>query len=716
MKIAVVYNRESQAVINLFGIPNKEKYGMDTINKVKDALIRHGHQVRLFEGDKNIVSNLEKFMPRVITGERPGLVFNLSYGIQGKGRYMHIPGILEMLGIPYVGSSPETHAIALDKVVTKMILLQRGIPTPRFAVLETPEDTLRETLRYPLIVKPKSEAVSFGLRIVNDEAELREGVETIYREFKAPTLVEEYIDGREVNVALLGNHPVEALPPLELVFDVGEKIYTFKDKTDKTIRRVRSECPASIGDALTEKVQDLAIKTFHALGCYDSARVDFRIDKDGNPYVLEVNSMASLGQDASFVQAAKAVGLSYDQVVQRLIEEASKRYFGAEIGLANGPEDEESSALFSYLTQNRDHMEGELRQLTNFHTPTDDPVSKQAFIRKLDYRFKKFEMMKDPSHTDTKSHWLYTTKEGYQDGTLFVVSMDIPGNRGGYPIPFRKEPENLYGEGIASSRAGLVSVLRGIDALRSIGRLEKKRIGVFVYGDEGNGMRYSGAALRRASKQAKHVIVMSPGYNANHVVHQRRGLMKIKVVIEGKPMRIGAKNKNISALDFLIEKASELKTLDKETAYLDISIHDIETSKYSMLAPHKVSANVVISYLDSGRISSVEKNLRQVFQTKTMGIKTYFEKLEDRPPMVKRDNNRVFIESLGRIAVKWGVPFSSESTILPSAAGFVHHDTPVVCGMAPSSKSLYTPNESVNRNELVQKTLLISQFVMAGAE
>ncbi len=125
MKIAIVYNRESNAVINLFGKLNMEKYGLNTINAIRDALKANGHQVKTFEGDKNIIKNLEEFMPAVIAGERPGLVFNLSYGIQGRSRYTHIPGILEMLGVPYVGSEPSTHAVALDKVVTKMILLQK---------------------------------------------------------------------------------------------------------------------------------------------------------------------------------------------------------------------------------------------------------------------------------------------------------------------------------------------------------------------------------------------------------------------------------------------------------------------------------------------------------------------------------------------------------------------------------------------------------------
>ena len=119
MKVAIVYNMESERVINLFGIPNREKYGKKSIKRITDALKKGGHQVKSFEGDKDLIEKLEEFMPRVIKGERPGMVFNVSYGIQGQARYTHVPSILEMIGVPYVGSGPEAHSLSLDKVVAK---------------------------------------------------------------------------------------------------------------------------------------------------------------------------------------------------------------------------------------------------------------------------------------------------------------------------------------------------------------------------------------------------------------------------------------------------------------------------------------------------------------------------------------------------------------------------------------------------------------------
>ncbi|MFP4077706.1 MAG: M20/M25/M40 family metallo-hydrolase [Candidatus Izemoplasmataceae bacterium] len=713
MKIAIVYNRESQAVINLFGLPNKEKYGMETINLVKTALVEKGHQVRTFEGDKNIIRNLETFMPRVISGERPGLVFNLSYGIQGRGRYMHIPGILEMLGIPYVGSSPETHAIALDKVITKMILLQRGIPTPRFSVLETPEDRLQETLRYPLIVKPKSEAVSYGLRIVKNEAELLAGVENIYSEFKSPTLVEEYIDGREVNVGLLGNNPVRALPPLELVFTEGEKIFTFEDKTKRHNERVESVCPADLPEALSEKVKNLAIKTFKALGCFDSARVDFRIDKAGNPYVLEVNSMASLGKHASYVKAATVIGLPYNKLVQAIIQVATERYFGVNEGGQPKEAPSEANKVFTYLTQNRDQSERELKNWTNFHTSSDDAVSKQAFIDRLERRLERLGIHRSPAHTDGKSHWFWHSKKGFEEGVVFVVPFDIPGTRGAYPVPFRKEPERLFGEGIASSRAGLVSVLRAFDALHRLNVLKDKAFGLFVYGDEGYGMRYSAEGLRRLSKEAGRFIVMHPSYNMNKAVHQRRGAIKLKVLIEGKPLRVGTENKPANAMTYVLGKLTSLEALSKENKLLTISLQDLTTTRYSMLIPHKVTATIYITYVDGTLIKDIENKVQKLFKDGAKGITTHVEKLEERPPFVKSVENDALIEAFAKIAGMWNIPFASESTLLPSAGGIIPPGKAVLCGMAPGSKKLYTPEESINRTEWVQKTMILAQYLLS---
>lgn len=712
MKIAIVYNRESQAVINLFGTLSQEKYGLGTITKIKEALVAGGHQVKTFEGDKNIIAKLEKFMPTVISGERPGLVFNLSYGIQGKGRYMHVPGILEMLGIPYVGSGPETHAIALDKTVTKMILIQKGLPTPRFTVMYKPDSEIKDDLKYPLIVKPKDEAVSFGLRIVHNEEELREGVKTIYETFNTATLVEEYIEGREINVGLLGNNPVEALPPVELSFGDGLQIYTYEDKVNISGRTVEKICPAPLTDIQTEQLKQLAIDTFNVLGCYDSARVDFRLDKDGNPYILEVNSMASLGAHGSFVYAAEKMGLDYVALMNRLIDITCERYFGPYFFMSTDQNNaSESMNLFNTITRDRDKIEDELKAWTNLPSWTEDPVGLSTVLRKLEDRLERLGLEVVPEYTNGRSAWTWSTNASLKDCTLLVMPLDIPGNRIGFPIPFRTEQQWLYGEGIASSRGCLVTLLSALSALKTIKVLSKKKVGILFYSDEGRGMRYSSPTLRQAASQAKQVIVLQPGFESGKIVDQRRGSKKYSVILEGDPLRAGSRSNKIDVLTYFLNKAEKLKEISRPDQRLTVAIHDVHSERYSVLLPHRVQATIYLTFLEEKMAQEAEEQIKELFKYNSRGIQSYVEKLVERPPL-KRNKDNPIIKRLSTLCGEWKIPFGIESSLLASAAGEVSSNIPVICGFGPASKGLYTPNEAIHRGELIQRSFLLAMLLL----
>lgn len=714
MKVAIVYNKDSQAVINLFGVPNREKYGLQTINKIRDAIKAGGYQVKTFEGDKNIIRRLEEFMPSVISGERPGLVFNLSYGIQGRARYTHIPSILEMLGVPYVGSGPQTHAIALDKVVTKIILKEKGLPTPRFAVLANPEETLTEDFSYPLIVKPKDEAVSFGLRIVNNEEELREGARVIYDMFQGATLVEEYIEGREINVGLLGNDPVKALPPVELVFGEGEQIYTYEDKMNKSGREIKKICPASLSEEETKKVQELAIAAFKAIGCFDCARVDFRLDKEGNPYILEINSLPSLGRGGSYVFAAEKIGLDYGTLVNALLETAAKRYFGTSImtPFINERQNKKEIDIFRYHTKNRDKMEEELKLWTNLPSWTDDAVGLSTVVRRFEERLAKLGLKPVEEFTNGRSAWTWQTKTGLNYGTLLVVPVDVPRDRGGYPVPFRKDPEWLYGEGIGSSRAGIVCILQTLEALRSIKKLHTSNIGVFIYSDEGRGMRYSSSFLRKAASTARQVLVLQPGFKEGKVVDQRRGSRKFSILVEGGSIRIGSKANQPDVLTWFLQKTDKIMALSQPEKKLSVAVQEINSERHSMLLPHRVRATLYVTYLNSALADSTEKQIEEIFTGDAKGVNVYIEKLEDRPPMLKNKNKNPIIANLKTLCEEWKLPFGVETSLLPSAAGGVPAKISVVCGIGPACKDLFTPNEAVHRGELLQRVLLLTLLLL----
>jgi lysine 2,3-aminomutase len=329
MKVAVVRNRNMEGVVSRLGQPCPETYGRRSVQKVIDALRAIGHTVAFFEGDKELIANLAEFMPPDDeTGQPGGMVLNLSYGIQGNCRYAHVPGMLEMAGIPYTGSSPLGHALALDKVVTKVLMEGIGVPSPKYRVMSRPEQRV-DGLNFPLIVKPRHESTSYGLHFVRDGGELEKAVLDVVTQYQQDALVEEYIDGREVCIGLLGNDPVELLPPVELDFGGRDlRALTWADKYHKSIDEPEKICPAPLSEELAERLRRLSLATFGACHCKDYGRVDIRIDKSGNPFVLEINSMASLGRGGAFVLAAAKAGYSFQSLIRRILDAATQRYFG----------------------------------------------------------------------------------------------------------------------------------------------------------------------------------------------------------------------------------------------------------------------------------------------------------------------------------------------------------------------------------------------------
>ncbi len=337
MRVAVVRNRTNSGVIGAFGRPCPEVYGRTAVQRVVDALRQGGHEVGVFEGDMSMLPALKAFMPPDARTNAPGgLVFNMAYGVQGDCRYTHVPAMLEMAGIPYTGSSPLGHTLALDKVITKVLMRDAGVATPDFSVMTRPGCSA-PGLRFPMVVKPRHESSSFGLRLVATRAELDAAVDAIVGQYQQDALVEEYIPGREVAVAILGNRPGRCLPLVEVDF-AGRHLdlMTHEDKFHKSGQEPVRVCPAPVDAGLAERLRDFALRTFAACHCRDYARVDIRIDSKGCPFVLEINSMASLGWGGSYVMSARQAGFSFTELVCAIVDSAHRRYFGTAAARGDG--------------------------------------------------------------------------------------------------------------------------------------------------------------------------------------------------------------------------------------------------------------------------------------------------------------------------------------------------------------------------------------------
>lgn len=303
----------------------------ETIEAVRSALSRR-HRVIPIEADEEAFEKFRHF--------RPDIVFNMAEGLHGVSRESQIPAMLEMLRIPYTGSDPLTLALCLDKSRAKEVLSYHGIPTPPFTVVQDLQKK-RELPPFPLIVKPISEGSSKGVAnsaLVRTPKELREQISLVLTRYCQPALVEKYLPGREFTVALLGNGPdLQVLPIVEIQFDrlPGNinPIYSFEakwiwDTVEKPLEIF--VCPAKVSQNLGRKIQAVCKAAFAALRCRDWCRIDIRLDASGEPHVLELNPLPGIlpNPDANscFPKAARTAGISYDDLINRVLDIACQRY------------------------------------------------------------------------------------------------------------------------------------------------------------------------------------------------------------------------------------------------------------------------------------------------------------------------------------------------------------------------------------------------------
>jgi D-alanine-D-alanine ligase len=304
-----------------------------TIAAVESALSHLGKVVRLEANEE---------FPERLRQTRPDIVFNIAEGFHGVNREAHVPAICEFFGIPYTGSDPFTLSLCLDKARTKETLTFHGIPTPKFAVVEKIEDleALGRPLSLPLFVKPLHEGSSKGITDSNlcwDRAHLLRQTEFLLENYDQPVLVEEYLPGKEFTCAVLGNgDSATVLPIVAMNFESlpngALPIYSFDakfvwDRPENPLDIF--QCPARITRELQASIDRVTLDAYRVLGCRDWARIDVRLDAVGVPNVLEVNPLPGILPDPAdnscLPKAARAVGISYDELIQNCLKHAAAR-------------------------------------------------------------------------------------------------------------------------------------------------------------------------------------------------------------------------------------------------------------------------------------------------------------------------------------------------------------------------------------------------------
>lgn len=296
------------------------------------------------------IVNIEDDLDRLISSirlYRPDLIINLiEFFNDDSDQESFVAGLYDMLRTQYTGNRPITLATCQNKYRTKLILEAHELPTSPYILVEQEPVPTDHQLVFPLIVKPSLEDASGGIEpssVVHDQAELEAQVRRVLKEYKMPILIEEYVDGREIHAAILGNESPEVLPLFEMEFDDSEfnpegewrpQIISYRAKWDPhspEFYTMDSVCPAQeLEEELEEYIRDVARQAYQIMGCRDYARIDMRIDEEeGEVYILEVNPNPDLSDGAAYMQCAKASGRTFAQTLQEIIEMGLERHRAA---------------------------------------------------------------------------------------------------------------------------------------------------------------------------------------------------------------------------------------------------------------------------------------------------------------------------------------------------------------------------------------------------
>jgi D-alanine-D-alanine ligase len=343
-KVAVLANIKDDKVSKPEGVPPDAFADFDhieTIDSIRAALETDGHQTVFIQADMDL--------PYALRDEKPDICFNIAEGLGGDAREAQVPALLEMLQIPYTGSRVLANGISLDKTLTKRIWRDRRLPVASFQEFSIGDEPLRSDLEFPLFVKPAREGTGMGVdmnAIVNNEKELRERAEYIINTYQQPALVETFLPGREFTVGILGRadakiysrHPewyekdgFHRFPILEL--DMTRSVTPMVYSQEAKSKDVGEEgapgyfCPANIEPELEKKLKYFALRAHIILNALDVSRTDVRLDAQGNPRVMEINTLPGLTPEYSdLCLQSKAEGIRYEDLILEILYLGASRW------------------------------------------------------------------------------------------------------------------------------------------------------------------------------------------------------------------------------------------------------------------------------------------------------------------------------------------------------------------------------------------------------
>ncbi|MDD5338627.1 MAG: ATP-grasp domain-containing protein [Dehalococcoidales bacterium] len=327
MRIGLSYDLKTDVTKNHKVDDALEEYDSpETVKIIAGALEKKGHRIVHLGGGAQFIDNIRR--------EKVDFVFNIS---EGRGNYRsreaQVPAVLEMLDIPHTGSDPLTLAVCLDKTLTKKFVSLAGIPTPKWLIVNDVKELTKKdwkVFHFPVIIKPAYEGSSKGIRLTSlaeNVTQTEAEVKRILSDYSQSVMVEEFIDGEEVTMGVIGNAPPKLVGMMRIIPKQKPKhfVYSVEVKRDY-VNQVEYESPAKFPKPVLQKLEEHALNAFKTLGCRDVSRVDFRVGTDGTPYFIEINPLPGLGTYSDLIIMATKLGWTHEGIIGAVLDAAIERY------------------------------------------------------------------------------------------------------------------------------------------------------------------------------------------------------------------------------------------------------------------------------------------------------------------------------------------------------------------------------------------------------
>jgi len=322
VKIGITYDLRDDYIAE--GYTEEETAEFDhprTIAAIEETLRDLG-----YETDR--IGHLRALTRRLVAGDRWDLVFNIAEGLRGVGREAQVPALLDAWEIPYTFSDPLVLSLTLHKGLTKRVIRDLGIPTPDFAVVETPEEIAAVALPFPLFAKPVAEGTGKGVTAASkiaDPAGLDRVCRALLAVFRQPVLVETFLPGREFTVGIIGTGAAAFAPAVmevHLTKKAEKEVYSYANKEDWH-GRIEYSLAA---DSMARAAAETALAVWRGLGCRDGGRIDLRADSEGTPNFIEVNPLAGLRPEHSDLPIlCELAGMPYREMLAGIMRSALRR-------------------------------------------------------------------------------------------------------------------------------------------------------------------------------------------------------------------------------------------------------------------------------------------------------------------------------------------------------------------------------------------------------